>query len=147
MLACGQANVSRKTSAIQQEKLVYDTSKIAIIPLGKMGLYMFENATPTPLTNDDLKIVDRLLNECINKHMSPDYIDLCKYKLQYMPLTDSTGDRKVYISGFCNDAYMEELDSWKKDLVIVDDGGSCFFHVTINLSRKEYEHLFVNGYA
>ena len=155
MFACGQVNVSTIAPATQQENLVYDTDKIAILPIGTIGTLIFGKATTLQLTNDNLKTIDSLLNICINENNSrqdtsnrfSEYINLHKYRLQYMAIVDSTGDKKVYVNGFCYTKGDTSFDYWRKNLVEVDDGGSCFFHLTINLSREEYEHLFTNGYA
>ena len=154
--ACGQANVSISHPAVAQEKLAYDTGRIAILPLDSIhGHWLFGKASGVQLTNGDLKIIDSLLNECINQHNSKqdttkrfsEYIDLHRYRLQYIAANDSTGERKIYINGFCFIDGDADFDYWRKALVTVDDGGSCFFHLTINLNRKKYGHLFTNGYG
>jgi hypothetical protein len=61
-----------------------------------------------------------------------------------VPFIDSKGDKKVYINGFC---VLDDFTYWKQTLVDVADGGSCFFHVTLNLTTNKYEKLFINAYG
>ena len=36
---------------------------------------------------------------------------------------------------------------WEIEYVMVDDGGNCYWQITINLDTKEYKDLMVNGVA
>lgn len=105
------------------------------------------------LTNEELCKVERLLIDCINTNnvkqdtTKPfsEFIDLKRYKRQYVAFIDSKGQRKVYVNCFCVDDW--GFDYWKKYLVRVADGGSCFFQLTINLSKLKYEQFTTNGYG
>jgi hypothetical protein len=151
--ACGQSHVSNKAVSNQNEHLSYDTSRIVILPIDTSNSWIFKDAASTQLTNQDLHIIYELLQECINVHNHKqdttkefsEYIDLKKYKLQYIPFTDIKGDKKVYINSFYTSDW--GFDYWKQTLVQVEDGGSCFFHLIINLKEKKYEQLFTNGYG
>jgi len=136
----------------KNEQLLFDTNKIAILPIDTTNHRLFKNASSTELTKQDLKIIYGLLTACINSHnfnrdttnTFSKYIHLSKYKLQYVPFIDSKGDKKVYINGFC---VLDDFTYWKQTLVDVADGGSCFFHVTLNLTTNKYEKLFINAYG
>ena len=151
--ACGQHHVSKKADSDRNEPLSYDTGRIAILSIDTTNTWVFKDATAIHLTNQDLQTTERLLKDCINVHNLgqdttnefSEYIDLKKYKLQYIPFLDSNGDKKVYINGFCGLDW--EFGYWKQTLVQVMDGGSCFFHLSVNLTKKKYEQLFTNGYA
>jgi len=151
--ACRQSHVSNKGAPTQNELLSYDTSRIVILLIDTANPWIFKGAASTQLTNQDLQTVHELLHECINVHNRkqdttkefPEYIDLKKYKLQYIPFKDSKGDKKVYINSFCVSDW--GFHYWKQSLVQVEDGGSCFFHLIINLTTKKYEPLFTNGYG
>jgi hypothetical protein len=130
-----------------------DTSIIAILPADKEKTWLFKDATTMKLTNEDLNKIEQLLSDCINKHnvkqdstkLFSEYIDLKKYRRQYVPFMNSTGERKVYINCFCNSDW--GFDYWKKKLVEVDDGGGCFFQLFINLTTLKCEHFSTNGYG
>jgi hypothetical protein len=154
--ACRQSGGSKQTAdAAINERLVFDTSKIVILPIDSSNHWVFKDAIPMQLTNRDLQAVNTILNNCINAHNSKqdttkefsEFIDLNKYKLQYTPFKTSNGDRKVYVNSFCISDWGFEFNYWKTSLVEVDDGGSCFFHLTINLTTNKYEEFYTNGYA
>lgn len=162
--ACGQNSNSTKTDNISVSKsdssatfhntqVCGDTSVIAILPIDTSYHWLFKNVTSLSLTDKDLQTVDNILTKCIKIHNNKqdttkqfsEYIDLKKYKRQYIPFVNSKGEKKVYINCFCISDW--GFDYWKKSLVQVDDGGSCFFQVTINLTTLEYEQFGTNGYA
>jgi len=130
-----------------------DTSIIAILPIDTGFHWLFENAKPLDLSEKDLQTVDNILSDCIKIHNSrqdttkqfSEYIDLKKYKRQYIPFVNSKGEKKVYINCFCKSDW--GVANWKKSLVRVYDGGSCFFQVIINLTTFEYENFGTNGYG
>ncbi len=148
-------NKSNISDTISIKQLSFDTSKIAFLPIDTANPWIFKEATSLSLTNQDLEVIDKLLSACIKVHNDKqetkkefsEYIDLKKYRRQYVSFIDSKGEKKVYVNCFCISDFVHEFDYWKRTLVEVDDGGSCFFHVTINLSRHEYEQLFTNGYG
>jgi len=149
VVSCGQ---NKSSTATKNEQLLFDTNKIAILPIDTTNHRLFKNTSSTELTKQDLKIIYGLLTACINSHnfnrdttnTFSKYIHLSKYKLQYVPFIDSKGDKKVYINGFC---VLDDFTYWKQTLVDVADGGSCFFHVTLNLTTNKYEKLFINAYG
>lgn len=155
LAACGQNKPSTKTfETTTSQQLNFDTGKIAILPVDT-NHFLFENATAAPLTNQDLKSIGRLLSASVQTHNSKqdtakefnEFIDLGKYRIQYVPFINSKGEKKVYVNAFCS--YYGNFNStgWKKYLVSVDDGGSCFFHLTINLTKDIYEEFYTNGYG
>ncbi|WP_026905467.1 hypothetical protein [Pedobacter glucosidilyticus] len=110
----------------------------------------------TELTKADLKLIDDLLNEAVNGFNkrqekrrkdgktfgSP--IDLKKYKRQYIAHKNKEGTREVWINCFCRS---HDDTKWKTELVVVEDGGSCFFNLKIDLTNKQYFEFSVNGLA
>jgi hypothetical protein len=128
-----------------------DTSYIAIIPFE--GKSAFRN--PSQLTSTDLKEIDKILlrfAEDYNKHilssLSPNddkrnyLINLKDYKRQYTPTTNSKGEKEVLIYCICQNFN----GSWKKERIVVLDGGKCYFMLKVNLSTKDFESV-VNGDA
>ena len=152
----GQNKSSNKTfGTTAKEHLLFDTSKMAILPIDTSDHWLFNGANPLQLTNQDLKSVDKIFNDCIQIHNSKqdttkefnEFIDLKKYKIQYVPFISSNGQKKVYINAFCNYYWNFESTGWKRHLIEVKDGGSCFFHLTINLTDNNYEEFYTNGYG
>ena len=164
VISCGQsssknsknntvANAKKTTDTIPTAQFYLDTNIIAILPIDKSNPWLFKNAKSVNLTNEELINVDLILKACLNTHnvkqettkQFSEFIDLKKYKRQYVPFIDANGERKVYINCFCTTDW--GFDHWKKTLVEVDDGGSCFFQLIINLTKLKYEQFSTNGYG
>jgi hypothetical protein len=159
--AFGQKN--RSETKIRNHNLV-DTSKIAIIPFDKSKCWFFKENDPTSLASRDLDQIDKLLTLCIFKYNSKklkiynqldknkiedkenferNYIDLSKYKRQYVATINSKGEKEIWVNFFC-DTFNS---NWKKEILVVFDGGNCFFNVKLNLKKKKYFDLIINGVA
>lgn len=102
------------------------------------------NTTKTfSLTNADIKAIDEIFKAAVSKNnLDTSYFH---YKRQYVPFVDKDGQKKVWINCFCAEQDDNEFVNWKKSVVIVDDGGSCFFNFIINLADKTFYNLEVNG--
>lgn len=102
-------------------------------------------------TIDDIKTAEEVLKACFTKESSGTanpffgrkYDD---YNMQFVGGELEGGDKIIWVNCFCM-AESEILKKWKTDIVMVADGGNCFFNVKINLKNKEYYGLMVNGMA
>jgi hypothetical protein len=61
---------------------------------------------------------------------------------QYAGFIES-GERKIYINAFCDDLGID----WKRSVVVVADGGPCYWQAIYNVTTDEVEMLVVNGEA
>ena len=159
--AFGQKKMSE--SKIRNQKLI-DTSKIAIIPFEKSKSWFFKENQPTSLTSKDIEQIEELITLCIFKYNSKEQkiynqieknkvenkeyfekncIDLSKYKRQYVATINSKGEKEIWVNFFC-DTFNSD---WKKEILVVFDGGNCFFNVKLNLKKKKYFDLIINGVA
>ena len=66
-----------------------------------------------------------------------------KYKFQYVAAINNNCEKEVWVNGFCK---TWDTD-WKKEILLVHDGGNCYFNLKFNLSTKECFEVAVNGYA
>jgi hypothetical protein len=66
-----------------------------------------------------------------------------KYYKQLITVINLKGQKEVWVNCLCriNDT------SWKKDVVIVEDGGNCYFQLKINLTTGVVSEFFINGVA
>ena len=111
---------------------------------------------------DDIKIVEKIIQKAIeNKEFDfleePISENLKIYYQQYIPYINKNGERIIEINAFCEilefPPNLENGDTeWtkmnlKKEYIIVDDGGDCYWQITINLDKMEYRDLKVNGVA
>lgn len=121
-----------------------------IIPAGeKMELTFGRNYKPFTPTLDDIQAAEDILLKCYNKEVTGTVNPffgrkLNDYNRQFISAETQTGDKVIWINCFC---YVENeyFKKWKTDIVMVDDGGNCFFNVKVNLDKKEYYELMVNG--
>jgi len=111
---------------------------------------------------NDIKIVQEVIdNAIVNSEFDflkkpvKEYIK--EYYLQYIPYINENGERIIEVNAFCeiwdfppppeskSDEWIK-MD-WKNEYVMVFDGGDCYWRLTINIDKKEYYDLMINGVA
>jgi hypothetical protein len=164
LASCGQKRVERKDRVLNSTPLQVDTSVIAVLPFDTAQYWVFKDCKPAKLTNGDFLKIENLIRDCIDNYnpvqernyneitaKNPNLkiarndfiINLTKYKRQYIAVTNSKGEKEVWINCFC-DSWGKK---WREELIFVLDGGNCYFNLKINLSHGEYYELMVNGDA
>ena len=79
----------------------------------------------------------RQINEIIPK--------LPDYRRQYFGITrKSDGHKCVWINCFLG---IIDFNNWKEQLIEVDDGGSAFFNIKVDLDANQAFDLMINGVA
>lgn len=114
-------------------------------------LSLFENATPTNLLQSEITQIEQILekemsqyNQKIQDNVPHAVIkSLSDYQYQYIPVINLEGEKVVWINAFCNAWHID----WKKDILYVNDGGSCYFQMKINISTGKIFDFMVNGVA
>ncbi|MEX6690896.1 hypothetical protein QTN47_25530 [Danxiaibacter flavus] len=152
--SCGQSQAKKINHVANNITVQIDTSKTAIIALDKKGNYPFDNTfNPTSLTQNDIYDIDSLLIACVtnyNNSLDKDHkewsIDLNKnnYRKQLIAVTNKKGEKEVWVNCFC---YTWDNKNWKTNILLVADGGNCYFNFKINLATKKFYDLGVNGVA
>jgi len=158
---CGQTN-AKNSKQTETPKTLVDTSLIAILPYSITQDWIFKNGEETSLTSQELVQTEILLVRCINQYNPkqeeqfkkidskyPKYkldkksflIDLTRYKRQYVPVINRKGEKEVWINCFCT-AHNKD---WKNELIMVKDGGDCYFNLKVNLTAGIYYDLSING--
>ena len=161
-ILCLLIGCKSESSKGQYESLTYDTSKIAIISWANAPRHFRDrNINPAPLTQRDLKAIDSLLIVCIttrnqelnlpDEYSKEDEIDLVtgNYKQQLIAYKNPDGEKEVWVNCFCTytGSPFYFSTSWKTSIITVKDGGPCYFRLTINLTKKTFRDLMVNGRA
>jgi hypothetical protein len=155
LTSCRYTQNSKSKQPIANIKSIQvDTSNTAIILFDKKYSLPFDTSfNPATLTQDDLNSIDSLLVACVanynnslGKYNNLLSIDLKKYnyRKQLIAVTNSKGEKEVWVNCFCD---TWGSDKWKTEIMMVDDGGSCFFNFKINLATKKFYDLSVNGIA
>lgn len=155
LLSCQHTDESRgkeKSDADTRANVSDTTTAMIKFDAADMPYIFDKNAPPATLTPQDLEQIDSLLLMCVanyNKTIRQDLqfmkIDLVDrvYKKQLVALVNSHGEKEVWVNCFCDDF----SSHWKTELLVVDDGGSCFFNFKINLKSLKYYDFSVNGLA
>lgn len=100
------------------------------------------NAEPTP---SEVKAIDSKLIEFIssNTPINRDAIaNIDQYKFQYAVL--DTNKRTIFINAVCK-AFWPRVSNWEEQLVVVKDGGSCYFQIKYDPSTEQFFEFFING--
>lgn len=161
-LLCSWLLISCHSKPANRAGIQHDSSVFTIIPCDSNLEYVFDNAQPTLLEKEDLSLIDSLLITSIeqyNTEQDDEYqrlktkslsvgidrqnfvIDIERYKRQYVACVDSNGDKIVWVNCVCDvtDTF------WKHIIVDVSDGGNCYFNVKLNLAKRTWFDLYVNG--
>jgi hypothetical protein len=153
LISCGQTRQNnaqtRNTSLIS-----VDTSVIAVLPFDTTQTWIFKECKQESLSTTDFEIIDSLLTQCVdtynkeqeirykeNKPVKNYLLDLKTHKRQYIAVINDKGEREVWVNCFCRTWDR----NWKKEIIMVEDGGVCYFNLKINLTNKKYYELMVNG--
>jgi hypothetical protein len=137
-----------------QDQLKYDTTKTAIVSWDRTFNYPFDsiNYQATTVTQEDINQIDSLLISSVTDYNNSltdgheDYkIDLKgkDYKKQLIAVTNSKGEKEIWVNCFCDDWDK----SWKREILVVHDGGPCYFNFKVNLTTEKIYDFGVNGFA
>ena len=115
---------------------------------------------PTDLTLEEIKTIEGIIAEIVqrtikwhNEELEEHYAGLpkdqrnenkFKYFRQYVAGINGNGDKIVWINFFCGPP---KKKNWKNEIIMVADGGSCYFNLKVNLTEKKYYEYSVNGIA
>lgn len=72
----------------------------------------------------------------VNRHIATPQ----DYYRQYLAL-QIDGRKKIFLNAICT----ADDPNWRKHLVVVKDGGKCFWHATYDLATRSFNDLSVNG--
>lgn len=66
-----------------------------------------------------------------------------EYHRQYLAASID-GKEKIYLNALCS---IDQNVEWHKNLIVVSDGGRCFWHAMYDPATQRYSDLVVNGRA
>jgi len=102
--------------------------------------------TPSP---EQIALLESKLKPYLGAYRSPRAkviaARLGSYRRQYFGYSEN-GKKWIFVNGFCEGHWKKE-DAWRDRVVLVLDGGLCFFKVRYNPSRSQFEQLEINGEA
>jgi hypothetical protein len=100
--------------------------------------------TPTKAQITEL---EKLIEPFLKSHPPADKrtVNFSTYGRQYYGLT-KTGKQYIFLNAFCDPKSFDK-DALRKRMIIVMDGGSCYFQVFFDPIKKEFSDLRYNGVA
>jgi hypothetical protein len=122
----------------------------AILKFDTLPGYIFDKSyKPAELTVFDINKIENLINEAVKKHNKEanKYFQIknpSRYYKQFIAVTNSKGEKEIWVNCFCE---ADHFTYWKKSIVSVLDGGTCFFQLKINLTKNTTYDFGVNGVA
>lgn len=151
-------------SVKSQSKL--DTVKYAIFRFDRNNPWVFsKNYKATVLTSNEIIKAEQLLVKCISSYnikqhkystkakksypnidQTQFFIELSKYKRQYITVINQKGEKEIWINCF-RPSNHSGFEYWRKKIVRVSDGGNYFFNVIVNLKTNKYYQFSTNGIA
>ena len=121
--------------------------------------WVVEDFRSVVLTSSEINLVDSLFQDFKTKSNNGDTtiqamgeIGLMDYKRQYLPALNDNDEKIVWINCLCvNGSNLPHFssnnpDRWDEEVIIVKDGGNCYFSVFLNLTTQRFEKLMVNGF-
>ena len=138
----------------KQEQFKLPPSDYMVLKYKPEWYWVFEDASPSDLSNEELVQIEEILQSAIanhNNHYKDDPeafeqwgLELDKYKRQYVPVINQKGEKVIWMNFFCKNSNIKNQEN---EILLVLDGGNCYFNLKINLTTKQYSNLEVNGYA
>lgn len=162
IVGCRNENKINEKVQSRRKENMYDSINIAILPYDPSTSFPFEKGIATELIAGDHQKIDKILGKCIQEYNSkqngrnhqtisrkpyelPNSVNqlmpLNSYKRQYIAVLNQEGEKLVWVNCFC----ISYDNQWRYAPVMVKDGGSCYFNVTINLTQNKYYEFSVNG--
>lgn len=115
----------------------------------KSHRYIFKGINrPANLSDSEVENIEKIVRKNVETFNSKQkefgkINDLSLYNFQYIPVYNSKMEKEVWVNAFCYSFYVY----WKKEIVEVKDGGSCYFNLKINLKTSNVYDFQVNGEA
>nr|WP_294943621.1 hypothetical protein [uncultured Mucilaginibacter sp.] len=126
-----------------------DTSRYSVLPFNKQrdSFIFSEYYFPASISAEDIKKIEKIISVTVaehNKQSKSGIKNPGKYYKQIIAVTNGNNQKEVWVNCFCTPY---EKRHWRKGVVLVLDGGPCFFNIKINLSINTVTSLAVNGSA
>jgi hypothetical protein len=158
----GNSEVNQTTA---EPKFDLPKSEYVILPYDTSWYWVFKGAEQTELSKSELVEIEKIIENAVVENNKQQNDELTKhnntypdnqwtetgfelktkgFKRQYVPVINENGEKEVWINFFCDDWGSE---NWKSDILMVHDGGNCYFNLKVKLTNKTYSELSINGYA
>jgi hypothetical protein len=99
---------------------------------------------PYDLHQNELIETDQILQRCFKENTSK-LKNINLYIKQCIVVLNEKQEKEVWISCYCKDFSIK--DTYKYDLIMMNDGGNCNINLKINLTKHNYSNLNISGSA
>ena len=158
--ACNNGNKSHLEQTFNLPK-----SEYVILPFDTAWHWIFKNAKQAELSEAELSEIEKLMTFAVDENNKEQQRALAQHnqnhpndlwketgyelklngsKRQYIAVTNNKGEKEIWINLFCGGS---GNGHWRSDILIVSDGGNCYFNLKVNLTNKTFSELSINGYA
>ncbi len=168
--ANGKGVIGAPMATIQVDTVKHDTAKYAVFNIDKIRgdfFQLFKKAdNATVLSREDFIRIEQLTKEAVakfnkgqeqknevyvkkKKRKYPNYRIIppniliqnpSQYYKQLVPVINEKQEKLVWVRCVCQ----RDKNEWKEDISLVEDGGSCYFNLKINLTRNSYSDFALN---
>ena len=153
---------------VKRDTIAIDTTRYAILQFNKSrDTFIFDkNSKRANLSGEDLKKIEKIISVSVTEYNhqldqgkkfrakqkdTKPSIQFAtgtainkpgKYYKQLIPIINPKGEKEVWVNCFCTP---HEKRYWRKGVVMILDGGPCFFNLKINLATNTVMTFSVNG--
>lgn len=118
--------------------------------------WQIKSGKPLELDSANVLYINTLLDKFIDSSNNGDttiqamgQIGHFQYDRQLIPHVNLKNEKTVWINCFCNieeHPYSVRYRDLNSGMILVDDGGNCYFSVFLNLENNKFYDLYVNGF-
>ncbi|MCQ6960843.1 hypothetical protein [Mucilaginibacter aquariorum] len=97
------------------------------------------------LSNDDVLRIEKLISKRVtayNKTANSTIKQPEKYYKQFVAIINTKREKEVWVNCCCS-----VQNTWKTKIQFVEDGGTCYFQIKINLTKNRINSFMTNGLA
>lgn len=110
--------------------------------------HIFKNGKPATLSGDEISKARSLVEDAVKEYNAEQknddgIIKIKGYRFQFISVINDKNEKEIWVNGFCSAGSLD----WTKHLIVVEDGGKCYFNIYVNLSKNSYDRFMVNGDA
>jgi hypothetical protein len=144
LLAKGQENYPAGILSDTSKVMILQLDSLHTISLSKEVVAIAEKVFRTAL-DSQFALSAATPNQNKRQQRKSKGFDIKRYNIQLVPRLNVKGELEVWVNCFCPLFFPF---NWRKEIFsrhTVEDGGSCFFDLLINIERQEYSHFGMNG--
>jgi len=127
-----------------------DTSRYAIFKLSDDPTLFDKDSKPAKLSKLEINRVEKLIDNEVNNYNKKSKEDWQirkphSYRQQMIAAINKKGEKEIWVHCFRGISTTDF--NWRKNLIVIEDGGTDVFQIKINLTLNKVYYFRVNGIA